>query len=274
MTWRVGARDQPGPSEGDGMTGRQGPPTLGLALSGGAVLGCAHIGVLKAFDEAGIRVTHLAGTSMGALVASFYACGFSGSQIEEIAGELRWPQITRPSPSKLGLLSQEKLRKTLRIHLGDVRIEDARIPLAMVATDISTGEKVVMTEGDLALAASASACFPGIFIPVEREGRLLVDGGLVENLPLSPLKAWGVERIVAVDAFLGMTFKRPTKLLDLIKNAVDIVLVQATRDEAVHADVLIAPDLHTFSSTELKDAPGLVRAGYRAAMEVLDQVMP
>lgn len=259
--------------EGQPMTVQQTSGSLGLALSGGAVLGCAHIGVLKAFDEAGVRVTHLAGTSMGALVASFYAFGFTGSEIEEIAGELRWPQITMPSPSKLGLLSQEKLRRTLRRHIGDVRIEEANIPLAMVATDISSGEKVVMTEGDLALAASASACFPGIFIPVEREGRLLVDGGLVENLPLSPLKAWRVERIVAVDAFLGMTFQRPTKLLDLIKNAVDIVLVQATRDEAVHADVLIAPDLHAFSSTELKDVPGLVREGYRAAVEVLDRVM-
>ena len=243
--------------------------TLGLALSGGAVLGCAHIGVLKAFDEAGIRVTHLAGTSMGALVASFYAFGITGEEIEAIAEELRWPHVTKLSPSKLGFLSQAKLQKTLRKHVGDVRIEDAPIPLAMVATDISTGEKVVMTEGNLAVAASASACFPGIFIPVDRDGRLLVDGGLVENLPLSPLQAWGVDRIVAVDVFLGMTFHRPTKLMDLIKNAVDIVLVQAARAEAGKADILIAPDLDTFSSTDMKDIPGLVKEGYRAAKEVL-----
>lgn len=246
--------------------------TLGLALSGGAVLGCAHIGVLKAFDEAGIRVTHLAGTSMGALVASFYAFGFSAAEIEGIAEELRWPDLTSFSPPKLGFISQDKLQKTLRKHLGDVRIEEAQIPLAMVATDIGTGEKVIMTEGDLALAASASACFPGIFIPVERDGRLLVDGGLVENLPLSPLQAWGVDRIVAVDVFLGMTFHRPTRLLDLIKNAVDIVLVQAARVEAGKADILIAPDLDTFSSTELKDVPGLVKEGYRAAMEALPRI--
>lgn len=246
--------------------------TLGLALSGGAVLGCAHIGVLQAFDEAGIHITHLAGTSMGALVASLYAFGMSGKEIAGITEVLRWPHVTRPSPSRLGLLSQDKLRKTLRSHVGDTCIEEARIPLAMVATDISTGEKVVLTEGDLALAASASACFPGIFIPVEWEGRLLVDGGLVENLPLSPLQSWGVDRIVGVDAFLGMTFRRPTKMLDLIKNAVDIVLVQASRKEAGGVDVLIAPDLEAFSSTELKDAPALVEAGYRAAMGVMDQL--
>jgi len=248
------------------------PGTLGLALSGGAVLGCAHIGVLQALDETGVQVTHLTGTSMGALIASLYAFGLTGKEIEGITEVLRWPDVTRLSPSRLGLLSQEKLRKTLRKQLGDVRIEEASIPLAMVATDISTGEKVIMTEGDLALAATASACFPGIFIPVERDGRLLVDGGLVENLPLSPLRAWGVDRIMAVDAFLGMTFRRPRRMLDLIKNAVDIVLVQASEKEAGDVDILIAPDLEAFSSTELKDVPGLVREGYRAAMEALEQL--
>ena len=248
------------------------PRTLGLALSGGAVLGCAHIGVLQAFDEAGIEVTHLAGTSMGALVASLYAGGMSGKEIAGITEVLRWPHVTRPSPSRLGLLSQDKLRKTLKAHVGDIRIEDARIPLAMVTTDISSGEKVVLSKGDLALAACASACFPGIFIPVEWEGRLLVDGGLVENLPLSPLRSWEVDRIIGVDAYLGMTFQRPTRMLNLIKNAVDIVLAQASQKGVGNVDVLIAPDLKAFSSTDLKDAPGLVEAGYRAAMEVMDQL--
>jgi NTE family protein len=243
--------------------------SLGLALSGGAVLGCAHIGVLQALDEAGIRITHLAGTSAGALVAAFYAFGLSGKEIEKIAEVLRWPDVTRPFPSRLGFLSQEKLRKMLTDRLGDVRLEDAAIPLALVATDIATGEKVVITEGDLALAASASACFPGIFVPVEIDGRLLVDGGLVENLPVSPLRAWGVDRIIAVDVFLGMTFRRPGGLLDLIKNAVDIVLIQMSKEKKEEVDLLIAPDLHAFNSTELKDIPGLVKAGYGAAKEAL-----
>jgi NTE family protein len=230
--------------------------------------------VLQALDEAEIRVTHMAGTSVGALVAAFYAFGFTGKEIQGIARDLRWSNLTRPSPSKLGLLSLEKLRATLRAHLGDPRIEEAPIPLALVATDISRGEKVIMTEGDLVQAASASACFPGIFLPVEIEGRLLVDGGLVEHLPISPLQAWGVRRIIAVDAFLGMTFHRPTKLLNLIKNAVDIVLVQASRQVVEDVDLLIAPDLQAFSSTELKDIPGIVREGYRAAREALGRLEP
>jgi len=245
--------------------------TVGLALSGGAVLGCTQIGVLQALDEAGIRVTHLAGTSIGAIVASFYAFGLTPREIGNVAESITWADLTRPTASRLGLLSQEGLRKILRGRLGDVRVEDAPIRLAMVATDISTGEKVVMTEGDLAVAVSASACFPGIFAPVERKGRLLVDGGLVEHLPVSPLQDWGVEEIIGVDVFLGMTFRRPTRFFHLMKNAVDIVLVQGSRRVAADVDLLITPDLQGFSSTELKDVSGLVEAGYEAAREALSQ---
>ena len=254
------------------MESRQ--PTLGLALSGGAVLGCAHIGVLQALDEAGIRVTHLAGTSIGALVSAFYASGYSGTEIQEIAEGLRWADLARPSPSRLGLLSQDRLRATLRARLGEAELGDTQVRTAMVATDISTGEKVVMTEGDLVQAASASSCFPGIFLPVERDGRLLVDGGLTEHLPVYILKDWGVDRIIAVDAFLGMTFQRPKTLVNLIKNAVDIVLVQGSQLVVQDVDLLIAPDLHMFSSTELKHIPGIVREGYRAAKEALEQLEP
>jgi NTE family protein len=180
--------------------------TLGLALGGGAVLGAAHIGVLQALEESELEVTHLAGTSMGALVGSLFAFGITGAEIEALAEELRWPDVTGFLPSKLGLFSMDRLANTLRKHLGEVRVEDARVPLALLAADISTGEKVVMTDGDLATAATASACVPGLFIPIEREGRLLVDGGLLENLPVSPLRAWGVDRVIAVDVHMGRRF--------------------------------------------------------------------
>jgi len=246
-----------------------GPRSFGLVLGGGAVLGAAHIGVLQALDDAGVEVTHLAGTSMGALVGSLYAFGLSGKEIESLAGELRWPDITRFSPSKLGLLSMDRLEAFLRRHLGKVRMEDARIPLALVAADISTGEKVVMTTGDLATAATASACVPGLFIPVEREGRLLVDGGLLENLPVSPLKKWGVEKVVAVDVHMGRRFHRPRTLPELLSNALDMALARAAEEHAREADIVISPDTSSWSRAEMQDIPALVREGYRAARERL-----
>lgn len=244
-------------------------PTLGLALSGGAILGAAHIGVLKVLDEEGIAVTHLAGTSMGAIVAAFYAFGYRGEQIEEIAEELRWPHVTGFSPSRLGILSMDKLMATLRHHLGSVAMEDARIPLAVIATDIATGEKVVIREGDLASAVAASACVPGIFVPIEREGRLLVDGGLLENLPISPLKAWGVETVFAVDVHVGRRFHRPRNLPELLSNALDVVLAHAARERAREADLLIAPDTTSWSRAQTEDIPALITEGYRAARAAL-----
>ncbi len=258
-----------GTSESRGHSG----PSLGLALSGGAVLGSVHIGVLKALDEAGIRVTHLAGTSMGALISSLYAFGLSGEEIEDIAEDLRWPNITSLAPSKLGLLSQGKLQGALRKHLGNVRLEDAPRPLALVALDISTGEKVVMTTGDLATAATASASFPGVFVPVERDGRLLVDGGLLENLPLSPLRKWGVDRIVAVDSYMGMTFHRPKNLIELLHNAMRMILANSARTEVGEGDIHIAPDLQGFSPTQLKDIPLLVQVGYQAAWDKMEEIL-
>jgi NTE family protein len=274
----------PGPARGESVSpaepGSRSPcetrsatsPTLGLALSGGAVLGSVHIGVLKALDEAGVRVTHMAGTSMGALISSLYAFGLSGAEIEAIADDLRWPQLTSLAPSKLGFLSQDKLQGALRAHLGDVRLEDAPRPLALVALDISTGEKVVMTKGNLATAATASASFPGIFVPVEREGRLLVDGGLLENLPLTPLREWGMDRIVAVDAYLGMSFHRPGNIMELLTNAMRMILANSARTEVREGDILITPDLHGFSPTQLKDIPLLVEVGYKAAWERMDEI--
>ena len=243
--------------------------TFGLALGGGAVLGAAHIGVLQAMDEAGVEITHLAGTSMGALVASLYACGLSGKEIESVAGELRWPDVTAFVPSKLGLLSMDRMEATLRRHMGRARMEDLEFPLALVAADIATGEKVVLREGDLATAATASACVPGLFIPVEREGRLLVDGGILENLPLSPLREWGTERIVAVDVHMGRRFHRPRNLQEILSNALDMALAHQARERISDVDILIAPDTTSWSRGQMEDIPALVREGYRVAREEL-----
>jgi len=246
--------------------------SLGLALSGGAILGAAHIGVLKALDDQGIRVTHLTGTSMGALVGSLYAFGFSGAKIEAMAEELRWPDVTRFHPSRLGLLSMDRLVKTLRDRVGEARIEDAPLSLALVAADISTGEKVVLREGPVAESATASACVPGVFIPMELDGRLLVDGGLVENLPISPLQAWGVETIVVVDVHMGRTYHRPRNFIEVLSNALDIALANAARPKVTGADVVVTPDLEGFSRSEMQDIPSLVEEGYRAMMAMMEDL--
>ena len=156
---------------------------LGIALGGGAALGAAHVGVLKALFEQGVKPEFISGTSIGAFVAAHVAFGTSIDDLEKIATDLDWLDITGLKLSKLGILSNERLGQSVLDQFGKVDIQDADIPLSMISTDISTGEKVVLNEGPLYKAVMASTCLPGVFTPVEWDNMLLVDGVLCENVP-------------------------------------------------------------------------------------------
>lgn len=158
---------------------------IALALGGGSVLGAVHVGILKAFEEHGIEIKALSGTSAGAIVASLYAFGIGAKEIEKIVLEFEWKNLSSLTLSKYGILSNEKIGEMIKRNIGEKNIEDAKIPLSMVAIDITTGEKVVLDKGSVSDAVMASTCVPGIFIPIEIGGRLLVDGGIIENIPLS-----------------------------------------------------------------------------------------
>ncbi|MBT8444544.1 MAG: patatin-like phospholipase family protein, partial [Gammaproteobacteria bacterium] len=179
---------------------------IGVALGGGAVYGAAHIGVLRALEEAGVSIDYVAGTSIGAFVAAMFAAGVSLDDAEQTLLDLGWLDISRISPSRMGFMSNDKLGKELERVAGIDAIEDADIPLGIVATDICSGECIVLTEGDLSLAVRASTCVPGIFIPVEEDGKVLVDGGLVDNVPVSAVRDLGAEYVIAVDVGRGRTY--------------------------------------------------------------------
>jgi NTE family protein len=141
-------------------------PTLGLALGGGAVLGFAHLGLLTALEEARIPVSHIAGTSAGAIVAAFHAFEIRPERVRTLLSPLNWRTVSNFSRNSLGLLSNEPLAELLRGELGDARIEEASVPLAVVAADIHSGERVILRDGPLAPAVRASAAIPGIYSPV------------------------------------------------------------------------------------------------------------
>ncbi|MGM0506019.1 MAG: patatin-like phospholipase family protein [Bacteroidota bacterium] len=247
-------------------------PSIGLALGGGAVLGAAHIGVLRALEEHKIRPTHISGTSIGAFVGALYAFGTSVDDLESIALEMDWLQLTNFKLSKMGLLSNEKIGKRIQDRIGRVRIEESDIPLAVVATDISTGEKVILREGVLFKAVMASSCLPGIFIPIEWEGRLLVDGFLCENVPVEPLEEMGTDRIVAVDLTSNRSFKRPNDIIDLLSNTFDIGFRNMiTREFDPGTTIVIQPELSGYSKTNTRKTRELIKAGYNAAIQTLNE---
>ncbi len=242
---------------------------IALALGGGAILGAAHIGILRAFEEKEIKVTHISGTSIGALIAGLYAFGLDSHKIEEIMSDLNWLDVGAFSFSKLGFLSNEKMADIADEYINDVSIEDADIPLAIIATDVGKGEKVVFKEGKLADAIRASTCIPGIFIPIELGGRLLVDGGLMENVPVTPLVEMGADYIIAVDLNANREYEEPEDVIDVMINAMDIALDNSAKLQSEDANLVIAPELQDYSRSNPDALKDLIKVGYETALKYL-----
>lgn len=243
---------------------------IGLALGGGAAKGIAHIGVLKCLHERQIEISYISGTSIGALVAAFYAFGKSTTEMMAIGETLSVSKVTSFTLRKRGFFTTDSIRELVIKELGDVKIEEANIPLAILAADITTGEEIVFTEGSLADAICASIAVPGVYVPVELHGRLLVDGGIVENVPISPLKKLGAGIIIAVDLNGVNRYPVPKDIMDVMGNAFDIAIDLRTRDQIKEADVAIRMDLSHFSRVDnTKRTTELMNIGYYAAKNSL-----
>lgn len=244
---------------------------IGLALGSGAALGAAHIGVLRALEEHDISPSFIAGTSIGALVGALYAFGKSVDEIEEIAISLNWLDISDIRLSKLGLLSNDEIGELLDEHLGEVTFEEANTKLAVVATDISNGEKVILDKGRVSYAVEASTCIPVIFEPVEIDGRMLVDGGLLESVPVSVLKEYGAEFTIGVDVKAFRKYKRPDDIFDVLNNSLEIALIHLAHVRIEDVDILIQPNLQDYSRMDTNHTRQMIDLGYKAAIEALEE---
>ena len=244
---------------------------IGLALGGGATLGAAHIGVLKAIDEMSLDVHCIAGTSIGAYVAALYAFGTSPDDIEKEMRGLDWLDISGFSLEKIkfGLLTNDKLGKSLEKMIGDKRTSDSDLPLAIVATDVTSGKRVELTDCTVSQAVMASTAVPGIFAPVEIDDQMLVDGGLVENVPISPLQNMGADVSIGVDLSAQRSYKRPDDLIDVLMNSIDIAIDNATRIQTSKADIVIAPELAAYSRTDAGQIGELIDEGFKAARDAI-----
>jgi NTE family protein len=189
---------------------------IGLALSGGGAKGFAHIGVLKVLEEAKIPVHLMAGTSMGGVIAAIYAAGHPAAEIEQIARSLRLLDIIQRDRTGLGLIGQDKIVNLLQEIVGDdLSFEQLRLPLALVASDLETGEEVIIREGSVVEAMLATMAVPILFPPVKRQNRLLVDGGLLNQVPFDVVRQMAGSgtpiRVIAVHTLHGFS-SRPGEL--------------------------------------------------------------
>ena len=193
-------------------------PSVGLSLSVGGARGLAHVGVLQSLEEAGIQPIAISGASMGGIIGALYACGMSAGELRHFALSLAKPRemlrLVDLLPGRRGLISSDKLRRLLCHEIGqDTTFADLRVPLALSATDLALGRQVKLTEGRVLPAVMATCAFPGVFPPVEIDGRQLVDGGVLNNLPVDMLAAFQPQLLIAVDVspqvYEGSSYAHP-----------------------------------------------------------------
>jgi len=286
-------------------------PRVGLVLSGGGARGAAHIGVLKMLDDLHVPIDAIAGTSMGAVVGGLYASGYSAREIETIMTSVNWQEAFRDRPTRTdltfrrkeeeenflvnfplglrgghfqlpkGLIQGQKLSQILRrltLPIAEIPDFDA-LPTRFraVATDLETGDPVVMHDGDLASAMRASLSAPGVFAPVERNGRLLVDGGLAENLPIDVARAMGVDILIVVDVSTPLVTRDKLTSAPAISNQMLAILIRRNEQRQLESlsrnDVRIAPVLGDYSPYDFGIVARAVEAGEQAALAVQTQLL-
>jgi NTE family protein len=247
---------------------------VGLALSGGAVRGIAHVGVLEALEEGSVPVKAIAGTSAGSLVGALYAAGVALATIREIALETSWKKIFLPTLPRTGLIDSDRISSFMKEVLPVRTFSSLKMPFAAVTTDLRTGEKVVLSEGSLARAVQASCSIPLIFTPTKVRGRVLVDGGLASQIPvLTVRETLGVENVVAVD--VNDRTRGEAEYTNIFEIAAQVSMIYAFRNaraERKLADELIAVDASGIAIYDMRKAEELLSRGRRAAEKKLREV--
>ncbi len=251
-------------------------PRVGLALSGGAARGVAHVGVLRVLLKHGIKIDCVAGTSAGALVGGAFAAGVPVEELAEMGRMMRWRDFGKMTFSRLGVQSNERLEDYIRARFPVTRFEQMPIKFAAVACDLRSGAAVVLKdEGDVAFAIRASCAVPGWYVPVtDSTGRQLVDGGIVANVPTAAARSLGADILIAVDVnaegakFLGP----PQSAIGVLLQSMLVVQRTVSAQHWREADVVIVPKVGHIRWDEMTRADELIRAGEEAAHAAIEQI--
>lgn len=244
-------------------------PKLGLALGGGAARGFAHIGVIQVLEENGIKADMVVGTSAGSVVAAFYASGKTGAQLQWLADSMDESQLTDwtvPFMSR-GMLRGEALGRYINTQLNGAKIEDLKIPLGIVATDLQTGDGILFRRGDIATAVRASSAVPSVFEPVRIGNKDYVDGGLVSPVPVLYARQMGADIVIAVDISSRPEDAKTTDMLKVLLQTFSIMGKSISQLEMAQAEVVVRPAMSDVGSTEFAARKKSIEAG-RAAMKL------
>jgi NTE family protein len=248
-------------------------PGIGLALGGGFARGFAHLGVLRVLEQNHIPIACIAGTSVGSILGAAYASGAPLARIIATCRTLRFRDIARWRVSRLGLASNHRLGDLIGRVFEARQFEDLRIPMAVVATDLNTGEPVILTHGNLVDAIRASCAFPGLFEPVEIGTRCLADGALVAPVPTRAARDLGAQYVLGVSVGLQDGHRgAPSNLFQVVARAVSAAQKHQLEEWERHADLVLRPDVHTIAWDDFDRADEAIEAGAAVARQALPRI--
>src|SRR5580700_4157342 len=248
-------------------------PGIGLALGGGFARGFAHLGVLQVLEQNQIPISHIAGTSVGSILGAAYASGAPLSRIIATCRTLRFRDIARWRVSRLGLASNHRLGELIERVFESRQFEELRIPLAVVATDLTSGEPVVFTQGNLSEAIRASCAFPGLFEPVQIGTRCLADGGLVAQVPTRVARELGARHVIGVSVGVEDGQRgAPSNIFQVVARAVSAAQKHQLEAWERHADLVLRPDVHTIAWDDFDRADEAIEAGKMVALRAMPRI--
>jgi NTE family protein len=252
--------------------GSEDRPKVGLALGGGFARGIAHIGVLRVFEANDVPIDFIAGTSVGALIAATYASGTALDEMERQGNETRFRDFGSWKISRMGMASNERIEHFLHKFTTARYFHEMKIPLSMAAADLLTGQSVHFIDGEIGPALRASCAYPGLFLPVEYRGRILVDGFLTETVPVEAARELGAEIVIGVHLEPGLLNSPPQSMIEVISRSFSIIQTAAAQPWRTDVDVLIEPNVHHVGWDEFVKTPELVAAGEAAAVAAMPQI--
>jgi len=251
-------------------------PKIGLALGSGGSRGLAHIGVIKVLEENNIPIDFIAGSSIGAMVGGFYAAGLSIKEIEEIALSTNWRRVFSvlfDPHLKQGLIGGEKLKTFIENYINGKKFEDCKVPFVTVATDLKTGEVVVLNKGEMAQAIRTSISIPLVFKPAEINGRMLVDGGLSAPVPVEIVRGMGADIIIAVNLdkhYCDEEWK--PGWYDIANDSLNILRHHLALSNVANADIVIDINVGKNYWYQFTNGQDKILTGEKATKEVLPRL--
>jgi len=247
-------------------------PRIAWALGGGGARGLAHLGVLRVLEREKIPIDFLAGTSMGAAVAVVYAASKNLKYLASLAENINWENLFDLRFPRLGLISGKHIISFIKILSKDKKLEELTPPVWVLATDLLTGEEVIFKEGDVELAVRASISIPGIFTPVNYQGRLLVDGGVVAGVPVRAARQMGADLVIAVNVAGDSSDLPPKNFVEILMKTVDIMGTRLNRIQVAEADLALSPEIGSVGTGHFHRAADCIKKGEEAALKSLPQI--